>query len=67
MTHTAVIGALLTQRGQEMSLREIAARLVITKGAKKGQPPLPRNRHAHAARARRTDSRRTARVRAGRH
>lgn len=28
-------------RGQEMSLRDIAARLVITKGAKKGQHPSP--------------------------
>ena len=28
-------------RGQELSLREIAARLVITKGAKKGEHPSP--------------------------
>ncbi|MGH3565271.1 MAG: hypothetical protein ACRDRH_04420 [Pseudonocardia sp.] len=28
-------------REQEMSLRDIAARLVITKGAKKGQHPAP--------------------------
>ncbi|MFF3403056.1 hypothetical protein ACFYW6_31725 [Streptomyces sp. NPDC002659] len=42
---------------QEMSLRDIAAWLVITTGKKKGRPtPLTRDRHAHAARARRADS-----------
>lgn len=28
-------------RGQELSMREIAARIVITKGARKGQHPSP--------------------------
>ncbi|WP_260859892.1 hypothetical protein [Streptomyces cupreus] len=36
-------------REQEMSLRDIAKRLVITTGTKKGQHPLTRHRHAHAA------------------
>ncbi|WP_307808023.1 recombinase family protein [Streptomyces oryzae] len=41
-------------RDQEMSLRDIAKRLVLTTGTKKGQTPLTRHRHADAARTRRT-------------
>ncbi|MFI0821357.1 hypothetical protein ACH4TX_37995 [Streptomyces sp. NPDC021098] len=36
-----MLGMALHLRDQELSLREIAARLVITKGAKKGQHPSP--------------------------
>jgi len=37
----AMLSMALHLRGQELSLREIAARLVITKGAKKGEHPSP--------------------------
>jgi DNA invertase Pin-like site-specific DNA recombinase len=37
----AMLAIALHLRSQEMSLRDIAARLVITKGAKKGQHPSP--------------------------
>ncbi|MFJ4560011.1 hypothetical protein ACIP4Q_28585 [Streptomyces massasporeus] len=36
-----MLGMALHLRDQELSLREIAARLVITKGDKKGQHPSP--------------------------
>ncbi|MEU6594697.1 hypothetical protein ABZ923_36805 [Streptomyces sp. NPDC046881] len=36
-----LLGMTLPLRGQELSLREIAARLGITKGAKNGQHPSP--------------------------
>ncbi|MGW1616789.1 hypothetical protein ACWCQZ_46875 [Streptomyces sp. NPDC002285] len=36
-----MLGMALHLRDQELSLREIAARLVITKGARKGQHPSP--------------------------
>lgn len=56
VTDDAMLAMALRLRTQQMSLRDIAARLVITKGAKKGQPPLASNRHAHAPRPRRADS-----------
>ncbi|MEV4752684.1 hypothetical protein ACFQVD_08900 [Streptosporangium amethystogenes subsp. fukuiense] len=37
-------------RDQDLSLRDIAARLVITSGAKEGLSPLGRDRPAHAPR-----------------
>jgi hypothetical protein len=42
-------------RGQDLSLRDIASQLVITKGTKERPAPLPGDRPAHAARTRRTD------------
>jgi hypothetical protein len=45
-------GLALHLRNQELSLRDIASRLVITKGKKKGRHPIPGNRRAHAAQAR---------------
>ncbi|MET9366097.1 recombinase family protein [Streptomyces sp. NPDC006632] len=41
VTNDDMLGMALHLRDQELSLREIAARLVITKGAKKGQHPSP--------------------------
>jgi len=41
VTDDDMLGMALHLRGQELSLREIAARLVITKGARKGQHPSP--------------------------
>lgn len=41
VTDDDMLGMALHLRDQELSLREIAARLVITKGAKKGQRPSP--------------------------
>ncbi|MCC2280875.1 recombinase family protein [Streptomyces sp. ET3-23] len=41
VTDDAMLAMALHLRGQKMSLRDIAARLVITKGAKKGQHPSP--------------------------
>ncbi|WP_406245398.1 recombinase family protein [Streptomyces anulatus] len=41
VTDDDMLGMALHLRDQELSLREIAARLVITKGAKKGQHPSP--------------------------
>ncbi|MFF1695482.1 hypothetical protein ACFVXC_17885 [Streptomyces sp. NPDC058257] len=41
-------------RDKEMSLRDIAKRLVITTGTKKNQHPPSRHRHADAAGTRRT-------------
>ncbi|MHA6757104.1 recombinase family protein [Streptacidiphilus sp. PAMC 29251] len=41
VTDTDMLSMALHLRGQELSLRDIAARLVITKGAKKGQHPSP--------------------------
>ncbi|MFJ8787029.1 recombinase family protein [Streptomyces sp. NPDC102476] len=41
VTSDDMLGMALHLRGQELSLREIAARLVITKGARKGQHPSP--------------------------
>ena len=38
---SAMLAVALHLRGQEMSLREIAARLVIATGKKKGQHPSP--------------------------
>ena len=40
VTDEAMLAVALHLRGQELSLRDIAARLVITRG-KKGQPPSP--------------------------
>ena len=41
VTDDDMLSMALHLRSQEMSLRDIAARLVITKGAKKGQHPSP--------------------------
>ncbi|MDN3028960.1 hypothetical protein [Streptomyces sp. S.PB5] len=41
VTDDDMLGMALHLRDQELSLREIAARLVIAKGAKKGQHPSP--------------------------
>ncbi|MFC9223145.1 recombinase family protein [Streptomyces hygroscopicus] len=41
VTDDGMLAMALHLRDQEMSLRDIAARLVITKGAKKGQHPSP--------------------------
>ena len=41
VTDDAMLAMALHLRGQEMSLRDMASRLVITKGAKKGQHPSP--------------------------
>jgi hypothetical protein len=46
-----MLAAALHLRGQELSLRDIASRLVIATGKKKAST-LRRPRHAHAARAR---------------
>jgi DNA invertase Pin-like site-specific DNA recombinase len=45
----AMLAVALHLRGQELSLRDIAARLVIATGKKKGQHPFPGDRDAHAA------------------
>jgi DNA invertase Pin-like site-specific DNA recombinase len=41
VTDDAMLSMALHLREQELSLRDIAARLVITKGKKKGQRPSP--------------------------
>jgi DNA invertase Pin-like site-specific DNA recombinase len=41
VTDEALLSMALQLRDQEMSLRDIAKRLVITTGAKKGQHPSP--------------------------
>ena len=41
VTDEAMLAAALHLRGQEMSLRDIASRLVISTGKKKGQHPSP--------------------------
>ncbi|WP_285781868.1 hypothetical protein [Microbispora sp. NBRC 16548] len=41
VTDDAMLSMALRLRDQDMSLRDIAARLVITKGAKKGKRPSP--------------------------
>jgi DNA invertase Pin-like site-specific DNA recombinase len=41
VTDDAMLAVALHLRGQELSLRDIAARLVITKGKKKGRHPSP--------------------------
>ena len=41
VTDDAMLAAALHLRGQEMSLRDIAGRLVIATGKKKGQHPSP--------------------------
>lgn len=41
VTDDGMLSMALLLRGQELSLRDIASRLVITKGAKKGQHPSP--------------------------
>ncbi|HUL27465.1 MAG TPA: hypothetical protein VLW44_17035 [Streptosporangiaceae bacterium] len=41
VTDEAMLAVALHLRGQEMGLRGIAARLVITRGKKKGQHPSP--------------------------
>ncbi|MFE9169760.1 hypothetical protein ACFYNZ_09570 [Streptomyces kebangsaanensis] len=41
ITNAAMLDMALHPRSQNMSLRDIAARLVITKGAKKGEHPSP--------------------------
>ncbi len=56
VTDDAMLAAALHLRGQEMSLRDIAGRLVIATGRKKGRKEerpasLAGHRDAHAARA----------------
>jgi hypothetical protein len=41
VTDDAMLSMALHLRGQELSLRDIASRLVISKGKKKGQHPSP--------------------------
>ncbi|MCX4789804.1 hypothetical protein OG369_27580 [Streptomyces sp. NBC_01221] len=41
MTDDSMLSMALQKRDQEMSLRDIAKRLVIATGAKKGQRPAP--------------------------
>jgi len=41
VTDDSMLAMALLLRGQELSLRDIAAQLVITKGKKKGQHPSP--------------------------
>jgi hypothetical protein len=41
VTGDAMLAVAFHLRGQELSLRDIAARLVIATGKKKGQHPLP--------------------------
>ena len=41
VTDDHMLSMALHLRGQELSLRDIASRLVITKGKKKGQHPSP--------------------------
>ncbi|MGN9788115.1 recombinase family protein [Nonomuraea sp. ZG12] len=53
VTDDAMLSKVLHLRQQNLSLRDIAARLVITKGAKKGRHPSPATVLAHAARSRR--------------
>ncbi|MFI7705415.1 recombinase family protein [Nonomuraea sp. NPDC049480] len=55
VTDENMLSMALHLRGQDLSLRDIAARLVITSGAKKGPSPLGRDRHAYAARPRSAD------------
>jgi len=50
VTDEAMLAVALHLRGQELSLRDIAARLVIATGKKKGPAPIPGHRDAHAAR-----------------
>lgn len=52
VTGDALLGMALHLRAQGVSPRNIAARLVITKGKKKGPASLTRHRDAHAARSR---------------
>jgi DNA invertase Pin-like site-specific DNA recombinase len=54
VTDESMLSMALHLRDQEMSLRDIAKRLVITTGVKEGPAPLARHRHADAARTRRT-------------
>ena len=63
VTDDAMLGMALHLREQNLSLRDIAARLVITKGKKEGPAPLARDRSADAARTRRKDRRGTGRLR----
>ncbi|MFF5210566.1 hypothetical protein [Streptosporangium sp. NPDC000396] len=48
VTDAAILSMALHLREQNLSLRDIASRLVITKGKKKGQHPSPAC-SAHAA------------------
>ena len=41
VTDDAMLAVALHLRGQEMGLRDVAARLIIATGKKKGQHPLP--------------------------
>ncbi|WP_242893241.1 recombinase family protein [Actinomadura litoris] len=56
-TDDDMLSMALHPRDQEMSLRDIAKRLVITTGVKGGPGPRACHRHADAARARRTGHR----------
>jgi len=53
VTDEAMLAVALHLRGQEMGLRDIAARLIITRGKKKGPASRPGNCPAHAPRPRR--------------
>jgi hypothetical protein len=50
-----MLAVALHLRSQELSLRDIAARLVISTGKKNGQHPVTGHPDAHAPRARRED------------
>ena len=50
VTDEAMLAVALHLRGQEMGLRDIAARLVITRGKKRGPASLTGNCPAHAPR-----------------
>jgi DNA invertase Pin-like site-specific DNA recombinase len=58
VTDNDMLSMALHLRNQEMSLRDIAKRLVITTGAKRGPASLARHRHADAPRTRRADGHR---------
>ena len=53
VTDDAMLAVALHLRAQELSLRDSAARLVISTGKKKGQHPSPGDCDAHAPRPRR--------------
>lgn len=55
VTDDAMLAVALHLRSQELSLRDIAARLVISTGKKNGQHPVTGHPDAHAPRARRED------------
>ena len=63
VTDENMLSMALHLRGQNLSLRDIAARLVITSGAKKGRHPSAATRPAYAARPRPAERDLTGRTR----